>query len=76
MAPELPIDSPEGYVVTVRFVQALAEFLTRHGWQDRVLFHIHDEPDIHFKDQHTLNARKRQYYLAQAFCASICPGCG
>ncbi|WP_418972548.1 DUF4091 domain-containing protein [Allofournierella sp.] len=74
MAPELPIDSPEGYAVTVRFVQALAEFLTRHGWQDKVLFHIHDEPDIHFKDQHTLNARKRQYYLAAGILRKYLPG--
>lgn len=46
MAPELPIDTPEGYMVTVRFVQALAEFLRKYGWQDKVVFHIHDEPDI------------------------------
>ena len=49
MAPELPIDMPEGYAVTVCFVQALAEFLRKYGWQDKVVFHIHDEPDIHFK---------------------------
>ena len=73
MAPELPIDTPEGYMVTVRFVQALAEFLRKYGWQDKVVFHIHDEPDIHFKNEASLLARKRQYYLAAGILRKYLP---
>lgn len=74
MAPHIPIDTPEGYAVTVHFVQALAEFLTRNGWQDKVYFHIHDEPDIHFRDDAALQARKRQYYLAASILRKYLPG--
>ena len=73
MAPELPIDTPEGYAVTVCFVQALAEFLRKYGWQDKVVFHIHDEPDIHFKNEASLLARKRQYYLAAGILRKYLP---
>lgn len=74
MAPHLPIDTPQGYAVTVRFVQALAAFLRGHGWQDKVIFHIHDEPDIHFRDEEALLARKRQYYLAASILRKYLPG--
>lgn len=73
MAPDLPIDTPEGYGVTVRFVQALAGFLRKYDWQDKVVFHIHDEPDIHFKDEAALLARKRQYYLAAGILRKYLP---
>lgn len=74
MAPDLSIDTPEGYAVTVHFVQALAEFLRKYGWQDKVVFHIHDEPDIHFKDEAALLDRKRQYYLAASILRKYLPG--
>lgn len=74
MAPHLPIDTAEGYEVTVRFVQALAGFLRRNGWQDKVFFHIHDEPDIHYKSEAALLARKRQYYLAASILRKYLPG--
>lgn len=74
MAPDVPVDSPHGYEIIVRFVQALAAFLGKYGWQDKVLFHIHDEPDIHFKDEATLLARKRQYYLAASVLRKYLPG--
>lgn len=74
MAPDVPIDTPEGYAITVRFVQTLAGFLSKYGWQDKVVFHIHDEPDIHVKDEHTLLARKRQYYLAASILRKYLPG--
>ncbi|MEG1925596.1 MAG: DUF4091 domain-containing protein [Ruthenibacterium sp.] len=64
MAQDVPFESAEGYAISVRFVQTLAAYLARHGWQDKVIFHIHDEPDIHVKDENTLAHRRRQYYLA------------
>lgn len=74
MAPHISLDTPLGYEITVRFVQALAEFLKGNGWQDKVFFHVHDEPDIHFKDEHTLKERKRQYYLAAGILRKYLPG--
>lgn len=74
MAPKIPIDTEEGYAITVCFIKSLAKFLEKYGWQDKVVFHIHDEPDIHFKDEATLQARKRQYYLAASILRKYLPG--
>ncbi len=64
MAPSVLFESEEGYEITVRFVKDLAQYLEDHGWEKNILFHVHDEPDIHYKDEETLEARRRQYYLA------------
>ncbi len=72
MAPDVPIDTPEGYAITVRFVQALADFLKRHGWDKDIVFHIHDEPDIHCPDD-ALHPRKEQYYLAASILRKYLP---
>lgn len=73
MVKDVPVDSLEGYEITVRFVQSLAVYLKKHGWEDKVLFHIHDEPDIHFQDEETLQERKRQYYLAASILRKYIP---
>ncbi len=72
MAPDLPIDTPEGYAVTVRYVQALACFLKKHGWEKHLVFHIHDEPDIHCPPE-ALEPRKQQYYLAASILRRYLP---
>lgn len=74
LAPQLALESPEGYAFTVCFVQQLADYLGRHGWRDRVVFHVHDEPDIHYKDDETLSARRRQYLLAVSILRRALPG--
>lgn len=61
LAPAVSIDSLEGYQWTSRMIQSLAEFLEENGWADRVLIHIHDEPDIHYKGG--LSNRQRQYFM-------------
>ena len=73
MAREIPFDTLEGYTITVTYIKSLADYLKKHGWEDNILFHIHDEPDIHYKDQETLHARKRQYYCAEVFFENIFP---
>ena len=65
MDKNLKFDTLEGYVHTVKLVQALASYLKKHGWEKKILFHIHDEPDIHVKNQAALESRRRQYYLAE-----------
>lgn len=74
MAPELPLESPEGYAFTLAYLQALAAFLRQNGWEKNLLFHIHDEPDIHFRTQADLDARRRQYYLAASLVRRYFPG--
>lgn len=74
MAPEIAFESLEGYTITIQFVKALADFLKKNGWLDRVIFHIHDEPDIHYKNEETLAARKRQYFLAANILRKYIPG--
>lgn len=74
MAKDVPVDSFKGYEITVRFVQSLAAYLKKYGWEKQVLFHIHDEPDIHYKNQEALEARKRQYYLAAGILRKYIPG--
>lgn len=74
-APDVAVDSPEGYALMNEFVKTLAAFLRDNGWDDRVVFHIHDEPDIHYRDDHTLRARRTQYLLTAGFCENISPMC-
>lgn len=69
----LPVTSAEGYETLVSFVQSLASYLKKHGWQDRVLFHIHDEPDIHVKNKEDLEARKGQYCLVASVLRKYLP---
>ena len=73
MAKDVPVDSVEGYEITVRFVKSLAAYLKAHGWEEKVLFHVHDEPDIHYKDRQALDARRRQYYLAAGILRKYIP---
>ena len=73
MAKDVPVDSVEGYEITVQFVKSLAAYLKAHGWEEKVLFHVHDEPDIHYKDRETLAARRRQYYLAAGILRKYIP---
>ena len=74
MAKEIPFETLEGYELTVTFVKSLAEYLKKYGWEKKVLFHIHDEPDIHYQTQEVLEARKRQYYLAAGILRKYIPG--
>lgn len=73
MAPEIDVDSFDGYRITTGFIQALAEFLKQHGWEEKVVVHIHDEPDVHYKDERTLQKRKRQYFQAAAILKKYLP---
>ena len=72
-APEVDLDSWEGYEITVRFIRALADFLRENGWDDKVMVHIHDEPDIHVDSEKTLESRKRQYYLTASILRKYLP---
>ncbi len=74
LAPDLPLESPEGYALTVEYLRSLSEFLKQNGWDKKVLFHIHDEPDIHFRTVEDLDARRRQYFMAASLVRRYFPG--
>lgn len=69
----LEFDSLEGYKFTVRFVQSLADYLKKHSWTEKIFFHVHDEPDIHFKDDFALQSRRKQYYQAVSILRKYLP---
>ena len=73
MAPDVPLESTQGYDITTAYLRALADYLARHGWQHNVVVHIHDEPDAHYPDEATLEARRRQYYMAVAMLKKYLP---
>ncbi len=74
-APQIPVESPEGYAITSRMMQNLAQYLKRHGWDKDVMMHIHDEPDVHYPDDKALEARRRQYYMAVGIVKKYLPQC-
>lgn len=64
LCPDVPFDSPEGFELTASLLKSFAAFLRQHGWDRELLFHIHDEPDIHVASQEDLQHRRREYGLA------------
>lgn len=73
MADDVALDSFEGYCITVKYIKSLAEFLEKNGWEKKVVVHIHDEPDVHYKDEETLEARKRQYFQTASILKKYLP---
>ncbi len=72
LRPDIDFESEAGYALTVSFCRAVAEFLRENGWLDDVSFQIHDEPDVHYRG--SLDARRRQYYLAASLLRRYIPG--
>lgn len=73
MFPEIAFTSEEGLMITEKFVQTLAEYLEKHGWDKDVLVHIHDEPDIHYKNEVALEKRIQQYGQARKIVKKYIP---
>ncbi|MBQ2989664.1 MAG: leucine-rich repeat protein [Clostridia bacterium] len=72
--PSVSVDSDEGYALLCCEMKAFADFLRRNGWQDRVLFHIMDEPDVHYRAKADLQSRRRQFFLAANIVRRYLPG--
>ena len=72
--PEISVDSDEGYALLCCEMQAFAAFLRKYGWEDRVLFHVMDEPDVHYKTEADLQARRVQFLSAANIVRRYLPG--
>lgn len=72
--PAVSVDSAEGYELLCSEMRAFSDFLSRHGWLDRVLFHIIDEPDVHCKSEEDLLKRRMQFFLAANIARRYLPG--
>ena len=72
--PEISVDSDEGYALLCSEMEAFSAFLRRNHWEDRVIFHIMDEPDVHYKSDADLLARRVQFFLAANIVRRYLPG--
>jgi len=72
--PSVSVDSAEGYELLCCEMKAFADFLRRNNWQDRVLFHVMDEPDVHYKSDADLMARRVQFFMAANIVRRYLPG--
>ena len=72
--PTVSVDSPEGYALLSCEMRAFAGFLRENGWMDRVLFHVMDEPDVHYKSDADLQKRRLQFFAAANIVRRHLPG--
>ena len=72
--PEISVDSDEGYALLCCEMEAFSAFLKRNGWENRVLFHVMDEPDVHYKSEADLQARRVQFFMAANIVRRYLPG--
>lgn len=72
--PEISVDSDEGYALLCSEMEAFSAFLRRNHWEDRVLFHVMDEPDVHYKSEADLQARRIQFFMAANIVRRYLPG--
>ena len=72
--PKISVDSDEGYALLCCELKAFADFLKKYGWEDRVLFHVMDEPDVHYKTEADLQARRVQFLSAANIVRRYLPG--
>ena len=72
--PAVSVDSDEGYALLCSEMQAFADFLSRNGWMDRVLFHVMDEPDVHYRCEEDLQKRRLQFFAAANIVRRYLPG--
>lgn len=72
---DLTIASDEGYYFTVKVITQLSGFLKDNNWEDKVIFHICDEPDVHVSSPEVLEKRKQQYFKVANLLRKYIPGC-
>ncbi len=59
---DIRVCSDKGYYELQRFTLALKKFLVKNKWDDKTIFHICDEPDVHVDNYGALEKRKQDYF--------------
>lgn len=75
LAPNIPIETKQGYEITVKMLKSLKEFLDKYDFTKNLIIHVHDEPDVHYKDEKCLKERRRQYYMTVGIIKKYFPNC-
>lgn len=70
----LSLETMKGYSVMNKYLKALSQFLKENHWEDCVVFHISDEPDVHTTDEEILEARQRTYFMIGNQVRKYMPG--
>ncbi|MGL4344930.1 MAG: DUF4091 domain-containing protein [Cellulosilyticaceae bacterium] len=70
----LSLESTEGYLVMCKYLKAIQSFLSENHWEDKVVFHISDEPDVHTSDEAILEQRKKTYFMMASQLRKYIPG--
>ena len=73
MFPEILFSSKEGAEITEKYIHSLAVYLEKYGWNEEVLIHIHDEPDVHYENETALEKRRQQYHLVREMIKQYMP---
>ena len=65
-----PVDSAEGQAVLRSFFGAVSELAEKKGWQDKIVFHLADEPD---EPETAIPVRMKQYALLRNMVREFLP---
>lgn len=73
-----PVDSQEGQARLHAFLAGLSELAGKNGWQDKIVFHIADEPDepesamdIRMPQYRMLSKLVKQYFPNAKICEAV-----
>lgn len=73
-----PVDSPEGQTLLHRFFEGLSKLAVQKGWENKIMFHIADEPDepesaipVRMKQYAILREMVRQYFPKAKVCEAV-----
>lgn len=62
--PDISADSDGGYALLSAELRDFSRFLKENHWDQKILFHVMDEPDVHYRTGADLQARRIQYFMA------------
>ncbi len=75
-AKEVPFETLEGYETDCDLCKKSCNYLTKHGWEKRVLFHIPMNQTFIIRRRKYWKHARDQYYLAAGILRKYIPGSG